>query len=111
MEKNWECLEQVVAQHGGNPKISTCDNEISHAEISGFQPSCGTTCFKHFQKNFIASICDVKAFRTFHDFLTPFVFYIFLNQISRNLVAMSRSRDGGVFASVPGYGVEIPSEE
>jgi hypothetical protein len=46
----------------------------------------------------------------FHDFLTPFVFYKFLNQISCNLVAMSRARDE-VFAYVPGYGIEIPLEE
>jgi hypothetical protein len=64
-----------------------------------------------FQKKFIASTCDVRPPVHFQVFPTPFAFYIFLNQISRNMVAMSRARDGGVFTSVPGYGIEIPSEE
>jgi hypothetical protein len=89
MEKFWKCLEQVVVQHGWNPEISTCDKEISHAEISGFQPSCGITCFKHFQNFFIVSTCDVKAsrpFSWFSDFVR--ILYIFksnLTQLGRHV--------------------------
>ena len=55
--KNWEDFEQVAMSDVKNPDISTCDNKLSHVEMSGFYASCLQTYFKLSEIFTIGSTC------------------------------------------------------
>jgi hypothetical protein len=103
-------LKQVVRQDGWNLRSPHVISRYHIWRSQGFNhvvPQLAPNIPKFFSETLrILSRPPVY----FHDFMTPFAFYIILNQILHNLVAMSRARDGQVSAFVPGYGVEIPSE-